>query len=77
MATYLLEVMAKVVVHSDEESIEDFLANTYARIAEFVPDDEHIIDIELDAFPLPQEPGGSPDFGDGADSEEGGEAPVS
>lgn len=77
MATYLLEVAAKVVVHSDEESIEDFLANTYARIAEFVPDDEHIIDIELDAFPLPQETGGSPDFGNGADSEEGGEAQVS
>ena len=76
MPTYLLEVMAKVVVHSDEESIEEFLGNTYSRIAEFVPDDEHIIDIELDAFPLPQEPGGSPDFGDGADPEEGGETPV-
>jgi hypothetical protein len=76
MATYLLEVTAKVVVHSDEDSIEDFLANTYSRIAEFVPDDEHIVDLELDAFPLPQETGGSPDFGDGADPQEGGKAPV-
>ncbi|MEN9861874.1 MAG: hypothetical protein RLZZ515_2356 [Cyanobacteriota bacterium] len=77
MATYLLEVVAKVVVHSDEDSIEEFLENTYARIAEFVPSDEHIVNIELDAFPLPQEPGGSSDLGDGADHEEGGEAPVS
>jgi hypothetical protein len=76
MATYLLEVAAKVVVHSDEDSIEEFLANTYSRIAEFIPDDEHIVDIELDAFPLPQEPGGSSDLGDRADPEEGGEAPV-
>ena len=76
MATYLLEVLAKVVVHSDESSIEEFLANTYSRIAEFVPGDEHIIDLELDAFPLPTEPGGSPDFRDGVDPEEGGKAPV-
>lgn len=76
MQAYLLEVTAKVVVHSDDESIEDFLANTYSRIVEFVPSDEHIVDIELDAFPLPQESGGSPDLGDGADSQEGGEAPV-
>lgn len=76
MQAYLLEVTAKVVVRSDDESIEDFLANTYSRIAEFVPSDEHIVDIELDAFPLPQEAGGSPDLGDGADPEEGSEAPV-
>ncbi len=75
--TYLLEVAAKVVVHSDEDSIEEFLENTYARIAEFVPSDEHIVNIELDAFPLPQEPGGSSDLGDGADHEEGGQAAVS
>jgi hypothetical protein len=77
MAAYLLEVSAKVVVHSDVESIEEFLENVYARISEFIPSDEHIVDIELDAFPLPQESGGSPDLGYGADTEEGGEAPVS
>lgn len=76
MASYLLEVSAKVVVHSDEESIEEFIENTYARIAEFIPSDEHIVHIELDAFPLPQESGGSSDLGDGADTEEGGEASV-
>jgi hypothetical protein len=76
MASYLLEVSAKVVVHSDVESIEEFLENVYARISEFIPSDEHIVDIELDAFPLPPEAGGSPDLGYGADPEEGGEAPV-
>jgi hypothetical protein len=77
MASYLLEVSAKVVVHADEDDLEEFIENTYARITEFIPSDEHIVHIELDAFPLPQEPGGSSDLGDGADSEEGGEATVS
>jgi hypothetical protein len=77
MAAYLLEVSAKVVVHSDVDSIEEFLENTYARISEFIPSDEHIVDIELDAFPLPQESGGSPDLGNGTDTEEGGEDPIS
>jgi hypothetical protein len=76
MAAYLLEVSAKVVVHSDVESIEEFLENVYARISEFIPSGEHIVDIELDAFPLPQEAGGSPDLGYRADTEEGGEDPV-
>lgn len=76
VASYLVEVAAKVVVHSDEDSIEEFLANTYSRIAEFVPGDDHIIDLELDAFPLPTNPGGSSDFRDGIDPEEGGKAQV-
>lgn len=77
MATYLLEVTAKVVVHSDEQSIEEFLENTHARIVEFIPSDEHIVDIELDAFPIPAESGGSSDQRDRTDSEEGGEAQIS
>lgn len=76
MAAYLLEVTAKVVVHADEDDLEEFIENTYARICEFIPSDEHIVGLELDAFPLPPESGGSPNFGDGADPEEGGTAPV-
>lgn len=77
MQAYLLEVAAKIVVYADEDDLEEFLANTYARIAEFIRSDEHIVDLELDAFPLPQESGGSSDFGDGVDPEERSKAPVS
>jgi len=76
MQAYLLEVAAKVVVHADEDDLELFLANTYSRICEFIPSDEHIVNLELDAFPLPSEAGGSSDRGDGTDPEEGSEAPV-
>lgn len=73
---YLIEVAAKVVVSSDLEP-EDLMANIYSRIAEFIPSDEDIVDIELNAFPLPDWHGaGSSDFGDGADSEEGGETSI-
>jgi len=77
MRAYLVEVAAKVVVHAEEDVLEEFLANAYSRICEFVPSDDHIVDLELDAFPLPPERSGSSDLGDGADSEEGGEASVS
>lgn len=76
MQAYLLEVAAKIVVHADEEDVELFLENTYSRICEFIPSDEHIVSLELDAFPLPSEAGGSSDRGDGTDPEEGSEAPV-
>jgi hypothetical protein len=74
---YLIEVAAKVVVSSELEP-EDLMANIYSRIAEFVPSDEDIVDIELDCFPLPDWHGAGPsDLGEGADPQEGGEAPVS
>ena len=76
MRAYLVEVAAKVVVHAEEEDLEEFLENTYSRICEFLPSDDHIVDIELDAFPLPPERSGSSDLGDGTDTEEGGEAQV-
>jgi hypothetical protein len=76
MRAYLLEVAAKIVVHAEEDDLETFIENTYSRITEFIPSDEHIVDLELDAFPLPSETGGPSDRGDRADPEEGGEAAV-
>jgi hypothetical protein len=77
MPTYLVEVTGKVIVRTDEEQ-EDLAANIYARITEFVCDDDHIVDLSVDTFPLPLEPGGgSSDRRDGADPEEGGEVTVS
>lgn len=76
MRAYLLEVAAKLVVYADEEDLEEFIENTYSRMVEFIPSDDHLVHLELDAFPLPSETGGSSDLGDGTDPEEGGEATV-
>jgi hypothetical protein len=77
MPAYLVEVSGKAIVWTDEEQ-DDLAANIYARISEFVRDDDHLVDLCVDTFPLPLEPGGgSSDRRDGADSEEGGEATVS
>ncbi len=76
MPAYLVEVSGKAIVWTDEEQ-EDLAANIYARITEFVRDDDHLVDLSVDTFPLPLEPGGgSSDRGDGVDPEEGSEAPV-
>ncbi len=76
MPAYLVEVAAKVIVWTDADQ-EDLAANVYALVNEFIHDDDHIVDLEVDTFALPLEPGGGPsDRRDGADPEEGSEAPV-
>lgn len=76
MPAYLVEVSGKVIVWTDEEQ-EDLAANIYARISEFVHNDDHLVDLSVETFHLPLEPGGgSSDRRDGADPEEGSEAAV-
>jgi hypothetical protein len=77
MPAYLVEVSGKAIVWTDEEQ-DELAANIYARITEFVRDDDHLVDLSVDTFPLPLESGGgSSDRRDGADPEEGGEVTVS
>ena len=75
MRAYVMQVSAKVVIRSDIDS-DDLAANIYSQISEFIRDEEDLIDLELELFPLPANLSGSSDRWDGADSEEGGEAAV-
>jgi hypothetical protein len=75
MRAYVMQVSAKVVIRSDIDS-DDLAANIYSQISEFIRDEEDLIDLELELFPLPENLSGSPDRWDDADSEEGGEAAV-
>jgi hypothetical protein len=70
---YLFEITAKVVVRSDSDP-EELPADMYARITEFIGNEEDLLALDIEMFPLPDANSGSSDRWDDADSEEGGEA---
>jgi hypothetical protein len=69
---YLFEITAKVVVRSDSDP-EELPADIYARITEFIGNEEDLLALEIEMFPLPDANSGSSDRRDDIDSEEGGE----
>jgi hypothetical protein len=69
---YLFEITAKVVVRSDSDP-EELPADIYARITEFIGNEEDLLSLDIEMFPLPDANSGSSDRWDDADSEEGGE----
>jgi hypothetical protein len=76
MPAYLVEVSGKAIVWTDDDQ-EDLAANIYALVSEFVRDDDHLVDLSVETFHLPLEPGGgSSDRRDGTGPEEGGQASV-
>ena len=75
MRAYVMQVSAKIVVRSDIDS-DDLAANIYSQISEFIRDEEDLIDLELELFPLPANLSGSSDRWDDTDPEEGSEAAV-
>ena len=68
----MFEIAAKVVVHSDGDP-EELPADLYARIFEFIENEEDLLSLNIELFPLPGPSGGSSDQWNGADPEEGGE----
>ena len=58
MRAFYLEITAKLIVRSDTDP-DDLPADIYSHLAEFIPSDENIIDIEVNAVPLPLDLGGS------------------
>jgi hypothetical protein len=72
---YLFEITAKVVVRSDSDP-EELPADMYARIAEFIENEDDLLSLEIEMFPLPDANSGSSNRRDDIDSEEGGEAAV-
>jgi hypothetical protein len=68
----MFEITAKVVVRSDSDP-EELPADVYARITEFIGNEEDLLALDIEMFPLPDANSGSSDRWDDADSEEGGE----
>ncbi len=58
MRAFYLEITAKLIVRSNADP-DDLPAEIYSRMAEFIPSDEDIIDIEVNAVPLPPDLCGS------------------
>jgi hypothetical protein len=68
----MFEITAKVVIRSDSDP-EELPADMYARITEFIGNEEDLLALDIELFPLPDANSGSSDRWDDADSEEGGE----
>jgi hypothetical protein len=71
--SYLFEITAKVVIRSDSDP-EELPADIYARITEFIGNEEDLLALDIEMFPLPDANSGSSDRWNDADTEEGGEA---
>lgn len=52
MRAFLVDITAKVVVRSDSDP-DELPADIYAHIAEFIHDDDDILDLSIEAMPLP------------------------
>ena len=52
MRAFFLEITAKLIIRSDTDP-DDLPADIYSHLAEFIPNDDDIIDIEVNAVPLP------------------------
>jgi hypothetical protein len=72
---YLFEITALVVVRSETDP-EELPADMYARITEFIENEDDLLSLEVEMFPLPDANSGSSNRRDNIDTEEGGEAAV-
>jgi hypothetical protein len=52
MQAYLVEINAKLIIRSDTEPSE-LPADIYSQLAEFIPSDDDIVDLDVSAFALP------------------------
>ena len=58
MRAYLVEINAKLIVRSDTDP-QELPADIYSQLAEFIPSDDDIVDLDVSAFLLPgQDDGG-------------------
>ena len=69
MRWYVVEINAKLLLKSETEP-EELPADVYSHIAEFLPSLDHLMDLEVESFPLPEDVHGSPDRRNAPDSEE-------
>ena len=72
MRSYLFEITAKVVVRSDSDP-DELPADMYARITEFIGNEEDLLALDIELFSLPDANSGPSDRRDDIDTEEGGQ----
>jgi len=58
MRAFYLEISAKLIIRSDSDP-DDLPADIYSQLSEWIPNDEDIIEIEVNAVPLPPDLSGS------------------
>jgi len=58
MRAYIVEITAKVLLRSDTDASE-LPADIYSQIAEFIRNDDDILDLEVHVVPLPADLSGS------------------
>ena len=69
MRWYVVEINAKLLLKSETEP-EELPADIYSHIAEFLPSLDHLMDLEVKSFPLPEDVHGSPDQRNALDPKE-------
>lgn len=69
MQWFVCEINAKLMIQSESDP-EELPADIYAQLAEFLPSIDHLMDLEVQTFALPEDVYGSSDRGDASDSEE-------
>jgi hypothetical protein len=52
MRAYLVEINAKLIIRSDTDPSE-LPADIYSQLAEFIPSDDDIVDLDVSTFALP------------------------
>jgi hypothetical protein len=58
MQAFLVEINAKLVIRSDTDP-DELPADLYSQISEFVRNDDDILDLSVEALPLPSDLSGS------------------
>ena len=58
MRAYIVEISAKVLLRSDTDP-DELPADIYSQIAEFIRNDDDILDLEVHVVPLPADLDGS------------------
>ena len=58
MRAFIVEISAKLIVRSDTDP-DELPADIYSHIVEFIHSDDDILDIEVNAVPLPPDLSGS------------------
>lgn len=69
MQWFVVEISAKILLKSKSEP-DELPADIYAQLAEFLPSMDHLMDLEVQTFVLPEDVYGSSDRRDASDSQE-------
>lgn len=59
MRAFYLEISAKLIIRSNTDP-DDLADDIYSQLAEFLPPDEDIIEIDVTTVPLPPDLGSTP-----------------